>query len=175
MPPQKTFTELNKILVDNGCYHAVALVGIRGFFKKEFGNPDKNDVGFYDDAIFLCYPDGFNGFNANVDPSKLDPGIATLKPGCYLYKLGTHGLSKPPEQRYEALVQAQPVTVVRGQGFPDDTGYFGINIHKGGFNTTASAGCQTILPGQWAQFIALVGVQMERYGQKVVPYLLVDG
>lgn len=172
-PPQQIFTESAKVLMEHACYHAVSLVGVRGYFKQAFGDPNKNDIGVYDDAIFLCYPDGFQGFNANVDPSKLVPGMATLKPGVWFFKLGIHGLSKPANLRYEALVQAAKVVVWR-EGQPEDEGFFGVNIHRGGNATTGSAGCQTIPPGQWGDFIAAVRTQLDKYGQKVIPYLLVD-
>ena len=150
------------------------LVGGRGYYMDTMGEPGKNDRGIYDDAIILISPEAHVTFNANTDPSAFRKGIASLKAGLWKYKIGIHGLSKPPEKRYEALVQAAPVTVVRdGQG--DDTGWFGINIHKGGYNSTSSLGCQTIFPDQWAAFLALVKQEMKRNGQKEIDYLLVNG
>ena len=49
-----------------------------------------------------------------------------------------------------------------------------INIHRGGYNTTSSLGCQTIHPSQWEAFIALAYLEMDRAGQKTIPYLLVE-
>jgi hypothetical protein len=49
---------------------------------------------------------------------------------------------------------------------------FGINIHRGGYHVTSSAGCQTIWPDQWESFLSLVKGELERYKQPRVPYLL---
>jgi lysozyme len=49
-----------------------------------------------------------------------------------------------------------------------------INLHKGGTRTTSSEGCQTIHPSQWPAFVALVYSEMDRAGQKTIPYLLVE-
>lgn len=115
----------------------VKLLGVRGYYQDTMGAVGKNDRGIYDDAIFLVTPTGYAAFNANTDPSVTRTGVAVLKPGLWLYKIGIHGLNKPKPKRYKALVQAAPVTVTRdGQG--DDTGWFGINIHRGSETTTSS-------------------------------------
>jgi hypothetical protein len=84
-------------------------------------------------------------------------------------------------QKYLALCQrAGPVTVTRDGDPPyPDQGYFGINIHRGGYGTTGSEGCQTILPDQWDSFIALAVDQAKRYHGRtwkaaVIPYVLVE-
>lgn len=151
----------------------LALVGIRGYYLDTMGAPGKNDRGIYDDAILLISKEAYVAFNANTDPAAYRKGVANLKPGLWQYKLGIHGLSKPKDKQYEALVQAAPVTVTRDQQ-GDDTGYFGINIHRGGYNSTSSLGCQTIFPDQWPAFIALVKSELKRTGLKTLPYLLVD-
>lgn len=146
----------------------VYLVGVRGYYHDDHA---ANERGKYDDAIFLVTPTAFIAFNANTDPSVFRPGIATLKPGLYRYKLGIHGLSKPRAQQYEALVQADAVAVTRDQG-PMESGWFGINIHRGGHSGTSSLGCQTIPPAQWPSFIELVRSELKRHAQKSLPYLL---
>jgi hypothetical protein len=150
--------------------YEVVLVGKPGYYLS-MGKAGVNDRGIYDDAIFLLSPTVFARFNANTDPSIYRPRVATLQPGVWLYKIGIHGLSKPKARRYKALVQAGQVTVGR-DGAGTDTGWFGINIHKGGRNSTSSLGCQTIPPDQWPEFIGLVEAEMKRHGQKVVPYVL---
>src|SRR5262245_48185267 len=115
----------------------------------------ENDRGIYDDALFIVSPETFVAFNANVDPSVFRRGIAALEAGGVRYKLGIHGLSRPAAQCYKALVQAGPVTVRRDET-GNDTGWFGINIHRGGVSGTSSLGCQTIVPDQWPTFIAPV-------------------
>lgn len=150
---------------------SVAIVGIRGYYRDSMGKPGLNDRGIYDDALFIISPSAFVSFNGNVDPSVERKAIAVLQPGVWKYKLGIHGLSKPASQRYKALVQAGPVTVLRDQG-GYDTGEFGINIHRGGVNGTSSLGCQTIPPDQWPSFIALIESELKRAKQAVVPYVL---
>jgi hypothetical protein len=150
------------------------ILGIRGYYKQTMGNPIKNDRGIYDDAIFLISPDHFSSWNANTDPSVTRPGVAALKPGGpYLYKLGMHNMKNP----YLALRQYGRVTVVRDQeGEETDTAAapFYIDIHKGGYNTTSSLGCQTIHPSQWPAFLATVQDQLKRHAQTIMPYVLTE-
>lgn len=126
------------------------LVGRRGYFGDTMGAVGQNDVGLYDDAIWLVERDDMTAYNANCDPSRTERGIARLCVGRWMYRIGIHNISKDPKTHphYEALVQADHVDVDRGAGLID-TGFFGINIHCGGENTTSSAGCQTIPPEQW--------------------------
>ena len=166
----KTQALLTKARVDD----AVALVGIRGYYRDSMGEVGKNDRGIYDDAIFLVSPNAYATFNANTDPSIRRAGIAVLKPGVHRYRKGKHGLSKPGGG-YPALRPANPaeeLPVTRdGQG---DSMGIAINLHKGGYRTTSSEGCQTIYPSQWESFISLVYSEMDRAGQKTIPYLLVE-
>jgi len=160
----------------------VCLVGIRGYFRDTIGAVGKNDLNRFDDAIILVSPNVHAAWNANVDPSRLGYNakagkqMAQLAPGVYRYKLGKHGIRRG--NPYKALVQAGPVTVLRGED--KETGYFGINIHAGGNNPlrTESEGCQT-LPGrpgqagsQWQSFISLVESEMRRNNAKTVSYVL---
>lgn len=169
--PKATIEEISKLVsLPAG---GVSLVGVRGYYKDSMGVPGRNDRGIYDDGMFICSPDAFVSFNCNTDAQSYKPHIANLKPGVWTYKLGIHGLSKPASQRYKALVQGDEVTVVRDEE-GDDTGYFGINIHRGGLNSVSSLGCQTIYPTQWESFITLVESLMKRYGQKSLKYYLVE-
>lgn len=124
------------------------IVGIRGYYKKTLGNPDINDRRIYDDAIFLVSDKKFQSFNANCDPGAFEKGIANLNPGIWpAYKFDLH------KGKYLALCQRAAKVTVHRDDKGDDTGMFGINIHKGGINTVSSLGCQTIPPTQWEQFI----------------------
>ena len=169
--PRISREKIQLILAQHRVGAAVALVGIRGYYRDTMGKPGTNDRGIYDDTICLISKDAFVAFNANVDPSVHRRAIAVLQPGVWTYKLGIHGLSKPKEQRYRALVQAAEVTVHRDGG-KADTGFFGINIHRGGRTTTSSLGCQTIPPDQWPAFIALIESELKRAGQTTMPYVL---
>lgn len=173
--PQQSREETDQILRAHGISDGFGLLGVRGYFKKTMGDPAKNDRGIYDDAIMLLTPTAYETFNANVDPSVTRHGIAVLKPGVYRYKIGIHGLSKPPAKRYKALVQASGVNLIRDGGKEETNVFRGINIHKGYNTTTGSEGCQTIpqAGGQWDSFIALVEAEIERHGRKDIPYVLI--
>lgn len=168
--PRRTRKEVEAQIKKAGITDAVCIVGCRGYYRR---TAEENERGVYDDALFIVSPEVFAAYNGNVDPSAFRKGIANLKMGVWRYKLGIHGLSKPKAQQYTALVQAAPVTVHR-DNTGDDTGWFGINIHRGSNTGTSSLGCQTIPPAQWPGFIAMVQQELKRHGQKTVPYLLVD-
>lgn len=153
---------------------SVKLLGVRGYYKDTMGAAGKNDIGIYDDALFIVAPNGvLLSYNANTDPSRSFKGVAVLKPGGpYQYKIGMHNMRAP----YKALRQYGRVTVLR-DGIPHtDTAVapFYIDIHKGGYNTTSSLGCQTIHPDQWIDFLTNVEQLMHSYKQDIVPYCLVE-
>jgi lysozyme len=172
--PQLTKADAEKILTAHSLSkYPVKILGIRGYYKKTMGNPLKNDVGIYDDALFVVSDKVFMSFNANTDPSVLRPGIAQLKPGLHLYKRGNHGISRPGGG-YPALRPATP-----GERLPvlrsgkDDYG-IAINIHKGSLTHTSSEGCQTLYPSQWGEFITTIYQLTKSAGQEVIPYVLVE-
>ncbi len=174
--PQQKRQDTERQLKSAGVSDPVCLVGIRGYYRDSMGAKGKNDVGIYDDCIVLVSPNVHAAFNANVDPSRLGwnasarKPMAQLKSGVYRYKIGQHGISRG--NPYKALVQAGPVTVLRGTG--EETGYFAINIHKGGRTTTSSEGCQTIPPQQWDAFLALTESELKRNNAKTLSYVLVN-
>lgn len=183
--PKITQAEIAELLeefkIDRKKY-PLLIIGIRGYYKNTMGKPSENDRGIYDDAIIIDTPNASISYNGNVDPSGYrkgsgkgsGKGMATLKPGLYYaHKIGTH-------KGYRALSQTMgEVTVIRDGDPPyEDKGYFGINIHKGGINSTSSEGCQTIPPSQWDNFINTVESEAKRlYGdnwyKKEIPYLLI--
>lgn len=168
--------DTEKLLASRSVSDPVCLVGIRGYYRDSMGAVGKNDVGLFDDAIILVSPNVHAAFNGNVDPTRLGwnakakKPMAQLKPGVYRYKIGQHGISRG--NPYKALVQAGPVTVMRGDG--EETGRFAINIHRGGNTTTSSEGCQTLPPAQWPAFIALVEAELKRNNAKTLSYVLVS-
>lgn len=153
--------------------YPVKILGVRGYYLHTMGDPDKNDVGIYDDAIFVVSNNFFGSYNANTDPSKIFKDVAVLKPGGpYLYKIGMHNMKAP----YEALRQYGNVTVLRN-GVPvtdSPNNRFYIDIHKGGNNTTSSLGCQTICPPQWPGFLLDVKQQLTLNKQTLIPYILIE-
>lgn len=157
----------------------VWLLGRRGYYRDSMGAPGANDRNIYDDAIALVTPDRVYTWNANCDPSKTYPGMAVLTPGLWWYKLGIHGLTRAKSEQYRALVQAAPVTVDRdGSGSFDahtETGWFGINIHRGGkFTSTGSAGCQTIYEPQYDEFLETVEAEMAARKMDKIAYILTE-
>lgn len=153
------------------------IVGIRGYYKRTMGNPVRNDRAIYDDAMFIMTDHEFHSFNANCDPSKYKPGIANLKPGVWpCYQFDIHG---GRVEQYPAICQRKgEVTVIRdGEG--EDTGMFGINIHRGGNRGTSSEGCQTIPPTQWARFYNTAARLAENvygkdYKKQTITYILIE-
>jgi lysozyme len=151
----------------------VYLIGIRGYYMNTMGAPGANDRGIYDDCICLAAPNLFLTFNANTDPSVFRESIATLIPGRHLYKPGKHKISGPnpyPALRPATPDESLPVTRDGKEGIFKG---IAINIHKGGYNTTSSEGCQTIYPDQWKEFIDNVYAQLKQFGQRYIPYNLV--
>jgi len=175
--PQQTKENVLVTLLLNGFDPTIynsAILGVRGYYLNTMGEQKKNDRKIYDDAIFIYSKNHFFAYNANVDPGAFRKGIANLNTGKWFYKLGIHGLSKPKEKQYKALVQASQVTVTRdGQG--EDTGFFGINIHKGSRFSVSSLGCQTIYPTQWNEFISNVElvIKTETVTGRI-PYILTE-
>jgi len=151
-----------KIQKDHGVLEPVSLIGIRGF-------KGENQRKIYDDAIFLITPNWCTGFTANCDPGAFRSGIATLTEGVWLYKKGIHGLSRPKDKQYPALVQAMPFTVSRDGGVYE-TDFLGINCHRGNLYSVSSEGCQTIHPDQWGEFWDLI----EKEVKLVIPYNLIN-
>lgn len=153
----------------------VYLVGIRGYYRDTMGKVGENDRGIYDDAIYLISPNKTLSFNANTDPSKYTPGVAKLICGIHRYRPGKHGLSKPktayPAFRPATPDESLPVTRDGQKGIFKGVA---INIHKGGYNYTSSAGCQTIYPDQWQEFKTETDQALAKEGMKEFDYILID-
>lgn len=164
--------------LDDWAAAPVKLFGVRGYFGAG------NKRGIYDDAIFVETVDGDRAaFNANVDPSSRKTGRASLEANQIVwYKPGFHGYGR--KSGHPAFRQASVCIVARDGGTGNGTAIggglfkdspnkrFWINLHKGGYRTTSSAGCQTIPPQQWEAFYSLVRTFLKRYEVKDFPYLL---
>ena len=120
-----------------------------------------NEKNKFDDSLYLVNGPIMFRYTCTTNPGTywlknlLNPkGTAVLKPGQYIdsWKIGLH------QGKYEALVQAKPITVYR-DGDKDDlaeetkveqTGMFGINIHRANPSAISSiidkwsAGCQVL-------------------------------
>jgi len=154
---------------------------VRAYYRDSMGIPGENDVGIYDDAVFILTPDHFSAWNANTDPSRYgwNPGadkfMARLKTGVYYFRRLKHKINSP--KGYMAFGQGQtPVTVERirqnGSIAMQERGEFGINLHRGGVNGTSSEGCQTIPADQWLSFDQTLA---DIIGKEPFPYILLDG
>lgn len=78
---------------------------------------------------------------------------------------------------YWAFRQAGPVTVLRDGAITTETEtdqakWPWIDIHRGGYNTTSSAGCQTCHPDQWPELRERGYAAMDMGGMKFINYVL---
>lgn len=156
---------------------AVFVVGVRGYRRDTMGTPGVNDRNLYDDAFFVFGPGVFVTFNGNTDPSVHRPGIATLKPGRHLYCRGWHKNGKPSGHlAYRPATQDEALPVLRdGVEAQAPRPGIAINIHRGGFTTTSSEGCQTLHPKEWPAFDALLSMLLVKHKQLTFPYYLING
>jgi len=178
--PALNADEVLKIVKANKVTDKVCLVAVRGYYLDSMGVKGQNDRGIYDDAMFWVSPDGVISFNGNCDASKYrkgkgsgaEKGMASLNPGVWRYKPGTHYGSVP----HPAFRQAAPVKITRDgtNGNYQDTLNSSINIHRGGANGTSSLGCQTIPREQWDAFKALGDMLLKKHGQKEFAYVLIE-
>lgn len=162
------------------------LVGIRA----KSAEPDK-----FDDLLCVLHRKGaawcYEAMACTTDPGlywlrnpmNVD-GTAILKPGQYkgAFRIGLH------QGKYEALVQARPLTVFRDnnrdgkidtENMQEQTGMFGINIHhaSGSGESTLvdrwSAGCQVVAtPWDFAVLLAICKGAEHRDGNSFTYTLL---
>lgn len=155
----------------------VFLFGMRGYYSETFA-PAGNNIGVYDDAMFLVTPEGIHRYNANTDPSRNRPGMATLLPGWHLYRKGNHGITRPgggyPAFRPATPGEELPVRRHGESQIPNPRHGVAINIHRGSQTGTSSEGCQTIHPDQWAEFQRETYLVMDRLGMTRIGYLLIE-
>ena len=148
-----SYTELEAKFAELGYqWPTLHIVGVRS---------KANEKNRFDDRIYLINGPIMFPYTATTNPGThwlknlMNPkGTAVLKPGQYVdsWKLGMH------QGKYQALTQAKPITVYR-DGDKDDvaeetkveqTGLFGINIHRANPNAISSiidkwsAGCQVL-------------------------------
>ena len=159
----------NYRVFNNSKGHDLNIVGIRTSSIKANTFNDWITVFYFFDKQW-----NFFAFPATTDPgtywrlnSMNVKGTAVLKPGQYrsAYRIGKHN------DKYKALRQQGDVTVYRDanrdnildtDGMSEDTGIFGINIHRSGEHSAStlvnkwSAGCQVFQdPDHFQFFLAL--------------------
>lgn len=168
----------------NGIYN-LNIIGVRSKDSKE-------SVNVFNDTLVLIYT-AEDGKHIEVFPITTDPGLYYLKnnlsiKGCAILKegqvrggwqIGLH------QGKYKALVQKKPVTVYRDSNkdskldfVNEETGMFGINIHKSGESSTQvdrwSAGCQVFARVKdFNKFMNLVQKGNNKYGNSFT-YTLIN-
>lgn len=168
-------TKVREILAKHGVTEVPAILAVRGYFQDSMGKIGMNDRNLYDDAIFFAANGFVKSFNANTDPSVFRKGVAKLINGVWRFEKGLHGISRPkPYVPYPALRQGEKFTVHR-DGTGNDSGFFGINIHRGGSSTTSSLGCLTIPPDQWPGFIKLAYDELAKAKKTSLRLVLIEG
>lgn len=157
---------------------------------------DSNIPNKFDDKMYVFWnsENGWQGkyFTVTTDPGTYwlnnpmqKEGTAILKQGQYInsHKIGLH------QGKYKALTQQKPVTVIRDydrnalldfNNGKEDTGLFGINIHRANAVGTTknidkySAGCQVFENADdFAKFLELAEKHNTMYGNNFT-YTLVD-
>lgn len=167
------------VLKKNGFIdRGVFIIAFRGYYMDSMGKPGANDRGIYDDCMCIVTPDGYRTVNGNTDPSRFKPGVATLIPGLHFFKKGKHGITTHQDGGYWAFRPATPDESLPVWRDGQDWGVkvfkgIAINLHKGGYTTTSSEGCQTVHPDQWNKFQTEVYDLMTKYKQDTLPYSLV--
>lgn len=179
----------------------VESLGYKIFTQKEYDlniigiRSQNRRPGLFDDEICVCYKEGFDWieerYKATTDPSMeqhRDPdnpkGVAILKPGQYrgVYKIDKHA------GKYYALCQrGAEVTVYRDNNLNERTdyineesGYFGINLHRAHPNKIVqstraySHGCQVIQnPADFTRLMGLARLQIG-IGYESFTYTLIE-
>lgn len=184
---REAFDRLGYVFFENGDYN-LNIIGIR--------TKDKSSNSF-NDFIAVAFKSNnqwqLDLFNVTTDPGAYwlkhpmnVKGTAVLATGQHrgCYKLGLH------QGKYEALVQAKPVSVYRDNNLDNaiddkgalDYGFHGINIHRANAKHESkqvdkwSAGCQVFAaPDDYHYFISLCKKTSERYGSKITYSLIEEG
>ena len=145
-------------------------VGIRGYFLDSVGLANRNDLNVWDDVLAYWSPRDNGAFAGNTDPSFVfDKGkaLAKLNLGVYHFAQGHH---KKVEHAFRAYPEGTNLPCTR-DGKPSFCSF--IDIHPGGV-CTWSGGCQTLPPPNWVKFQPEVYREMDFYGQKLLPYILIE-
>ena len=173
----------------------VYFVMVRGYRFKTMGNPERNDVGIFDDAAFLCTPTIFLAENSNTDPSRLgwNPGVGKpygmLKSNrVWWFYPGAHRGRRP------AFRQADDATVAKMFGIPhqgrfevtrmwghsdprnrDEWGHQQVDIHPASLSSTASWLCLTLPVDRADAFLQIATDELKRHALKTIPVILLEG
>lgn len=173
----------------------VYFVMVRGYRFQSMGNPERQDVGIFDDAAFLCTPTLFLAENSNTDPSRFgwNPGVGKpygmLKSNhVWWFYPGAHKGHRPSFRQADDAAVAKMmgiphegkfhVTRMWGHNDPrnyDEWGHQQVNIHRAGMSSTSSWLCLTIPLDKSDTFLGIATDELKRYGQKTIPVILLEG
>ena len=178
----------------DGPLPAVYVLAVRGYRFETMGNPERNDVGIWDDAFFLCSKNGYWPENANTDPSRLGWNEAVgkpymmLQPGVWEFYPGAHRGRRPAfRQADNAKVAAKlgiphkgKFRVMRMWGHNDkrnsiEWGHQQVNIHPGSMNSTSSWGCLTLPYDRAPKWLQQATEELRAAKQKTLTVILVAG
>jgi hypothetical protein len=165
------------------------IVGVRSKSTTPNSFDDTINVFYKDDAgnwIFKSYPATTDPGSSYLNTPLNQKGTAILKPGQYVnsHKIGLH------RNQYTALVQQRPVTVMRDANRDnvldftsgkEDTGLFGINLHRASQTGTTktvgkySAGCQVFSNiNDFNEFLQMCEKHRGKYGNNFTYTLLIE-
>jgi len=171
---------------DAGVPYNVNIIGIRNMHGR---------VNQFDDIILVIYRDTYKRWIVDTYQVTTDPGLYWLKNPmnvsgtsilCPDQYRGTYKIDKH-QGKYDALCQRLAAVSVWRDADRDsehdmganitDTGYFGINIHKAGRNSTQvdkwSAGCQVFKnDGDFKEFMKTIRTAESRLGNSFTYTLL---
>lgn len=148
------------------------LLFVRGYYRDSMGKFGVNDVGVYDDAVFVVTPEDseYRTYNANTDPSKSGSGLAMIDTGLHYFYKGQH---RGKYDAFRYFPEGTRVPCTRDGRSARPARY--INIHRGGFRNTWSEGCLTIPTEEmWLDFQKTVYRYMDKYNQGHIAVLLVE-
>lgn len=173
----------------------VYFVMVRGYRFASMGNPERNDVGIFDDAGFLCTPTLFLPENLNTDPSRLGWNPSVGKPYGMLksdrvwwFYPGAHKGHRPSFRQADDAAVAKmfgiphegrfKVTRMWGHGDKrnyDEWGHQQVNIHRAGMSSTSSWLCLTVPLDRCDAWLQIATDELKRYGQRTIPVILLEG
>lgn len=168
------------------------IIGVRPYWSKTIGKPG-NDTNEWDDLIAFVTPKRVNKQAGNLDPTRYGwnagagKPMAVLNVGCWPFRRGPHKGRTPALRQFtfeEARRSKVPhdgrFSVTRTYAVGDDrnyqeSGYFAINQHPGGWRVTSSEGCLTTPPDIADEFLGDIWDTTKAAGVDVIWTILIDG
>jgi lysozyme len=168
------------------------ILAIRPYWSVTIGKPG-NDLNAWDDLFAFVTPDRMRTQAGNTDPTRygwnagVGKPMASLNFGCWPFRRGPHKGKTPALRQFtqaEARKAGVPkdgrfsVTRTYAKGDPrnyTEAGYYAINQHPGGWNTTSSEGCLTTPPDKAGEFLGDVWETTKKAKVNVIWTILIEG